>query len=577
MQTIKKRVAEAILAGVNALNPENGLSAAEIAGLLEYPPDPAMGDLAFPCFRLSKALRRSPVQIAQTLAASVADDVIGSAAAVNGYLNFTISNDYLASAVIPEILVKGDRYGSSEVGNGKKVVLDYSSPNVAKPFHIGHLGTTVIGHSLRRLHEFAGYECFGINYLGDWGTQFGKLITAYRLWGSRETIETGGIDKLVELYVRINNEIKGDPDKGIAPRDDLADASRAEFHKLETGDEENLALWRWFKEISVREYEKTYRQLGITFDSYLGESFYSDKMPAQIEKLREKGLLKLDDGASIVDLSDYNMPPCLILKRDGSTLYPTRDIAAAVYRKENYHFDKAIYVTSAQQCLHFAQWFKVVELMGYPWYNELVHVPYGTVSLNGEKLATRTGNVVLLRDLFALAIDKVKAIRREKGQTSENDDEIAEAVGVGAIVFYYLSNNRMKDINFVMEEALNFDGNTGPYVQYTYARTCSVLNKAGGNDGTTFRVTCEEEAALVKTLCRFGERVTAAIADYEPSYITRFILDVAAAFNRFYHNCPIHSADDPVLRASRLNLTAATGTVLGNAFELICLKKTERV
>ena len=577
MQTIKKRVAEAILAGVNALNPENGLSAAEIAGLLEYPPDPAMGDLAFPCFRLSRALRRSPVQIAQTLAASVADDVIGSAAAVNGYLNFTISNDYLASAVIPEILVKGDRYGSSEVGNGKKVVLDYSSPNVAKPFHIGHLGTTVIGHSLRRLHEFAGYECFGINYLGDWGTQFGKLITAYRLWGSRETIETGGIDKLVELYVRINNEIKGDPDKGIAPRDDLADASRAEFHKLETGDEENLALWRWFKEISVREYEKTYRQLGITFDSYLGESFYSDKMPAQIEKLREKGLLKLDDGASIVDLSDYNMPPCLILKRDGSTLYPTRDIAAAVYRKENYHFDKAIYVTSAQQCLHFAQWFKVVELMGYPWYNELVHVPYGTVSLNGEKLATRTGNVVLLRDLFALAIDKVKAIRREKGQTSENDDEIAEAVGVGAIVFYYLSNNRMKDINFVMEEALNFDGNTGPYVQYTYARTCSVLNKAGGNDGTTFRVTCEEEAALVKTLCRFGERVTAAIADYEPSYITRFILDVAAAFNRFYHNCPIHSADDPVLRASRLNLTAATGTVLGNAFELICLKKTERV
>ena len=577
MQTIKKRVAEAILAGVNALNADHGLSVPEIVSLLEYPPDPTMGDLAFPCFRLSKVLRRAPAQIAQTLAETVKDEVIGTVSAVNGYLNFTVSNEYLAANVVPEILEKGDRYGAQDFGAGKKVVLDYSSPNVAKPFHIGHLGTTVIGHSLRKLHEFAGYDCFGINYLGDWGTQFGKLITAYRLWGSREEVEKGGIDVLVGLYVRINNAIKGDPEKGIAPREDLADASRAEFHKLETGDGENLALWRWFADISLKEYEKTYKQLGITFDSYLGESFYTDKMPAQIEKLREKGLLKIDDGASIVDLSDYNMPPCLILKRDGSTLYPTRDIAAAVYRKENYHFDKAIYVTSAQQCLHFAQWFKVVELMGYPWYNELVHVPYGTVSLNGEKLATRTGNVVLLRDLFALAIDKVKDIRREKGQVAENDDEIAEAVGVGAVVFYYLSNNRMKDINFVMDEALNFDGNTGPYVQYTYARACSVLAKANGNDGKTFRVTCEEEATLIKTLCRFGEKVCAAIADYEPSIVTRFILDVAAAFNRFYHNCPIHTAEDPAVRASRLNLTAAAKTVLGNAFDLICLRRTEKV
>ena len=577
MQTIKKRVAEAILAGVNALNADHGLSVPEIVSLLEYPPDPTMGDLAFPCFRLSKVLRRAPAQIAQTLAETVKDEVIGTVSAVNGYLNFTVSNEYLAANVVSEILEKGDRYGAQDFGAGKKVVLDYSSPNVAKPFHIGHLGTTVIGHSLRKLHEFAGYDCFGINYLGDWGTQFGKLITAYRLWGSREEVEKGGIDVLVGLYVRINNAIKGDLEKGIAPREDLADASRAEFHKLETGDGENLALWRWFVDISLKEYEKTYKQLGITFDSYLGESFYTDKMPAQIEKLREKGLLKIDDGASIVDLSDYNMPPCLILKRDGSTLYPTRDIAAAVYRKENYHFDKAIYVTSAQQCLHFAQWFKVVELMGYPWYNELVHVPYGTVSLNGEKLATRTGNVVLLRDLFALAIDKVKDIRREKGQVAENDDEIAEAVGVGAVVFYYLSNNRMKDINFVMDEALNFDGNTGPYVQYTYARACSVLAKANGNDGKTFRVTCEEEATLIKTLCRFGEKVCAAIADYEPSIVTRFILDVAAAFNRFYHNCPIHTAEDPAVRASRLNLTAAAKTVLGNAFDLICLRRTEKV
>lgn len=577
MQTIKKRIAERILAGVQKVNPDTALTAGEIAGMLEYPPDPAMGDLAFPCFRLSRELRRSPIQIATALKEDLADETIGSVEVAGGYLNIRIANDYLGGTVVPEILEKGERYGAQTFGCGKKVVLDYSSPNVAKPFHIGHLGTTVIGHSLRKLHEFAGYECYGINYLGDWGTQFGKLIAAYHHWGSREMIEKGGIDKLVELYVRVNNEIKGDPENGIPANTALADEARAEFHKLETGDEENLALWRWFVQISLAEYEKTYKQLGITFDSYRGESFYTDKMPAQIEILREKGLLKLDDGASIVDLSEYNMPPCLILKRDGSTLYPTRDIAAAVYRKETLHFDKMIYVTSAQQCLHFAQWFKVVELMGYPWYNELVHVPYGTVSLNGEKLATRTGNVVLLRDLFALAIDKVKGIMKEKNPDRQEDDAAAEAVGVGAVVFYYLSNTRMKDINFVMDEALNFDGNTGPYVQYTYARACSVLERAGAVSAGSVTVTTDEEAALIKTLCRYGERVTAAIADYEPSYITRFILDVAAGFNRFYHNCRILSAEDSAVRESRVRLTAAVKNVLGSAFELICLKKTEKV
>lgn len=577
MQTIKKRIAERILEGVKGLAPATALTAEEIAGMLEYPPDPEMGDLAFPCFKLSRELRRSPVQIAAALQESLCDDCIGEAMTAGGYLNIRISNAYLGQVVVPEILEKGERYGAQTFGCGKRVVLDYSSPNVAKPFHIGHLGTTVIGHSLRKLHEFAGYECYGINYLGDWGTQFGKLIAAYHRWGSREMIEQGGIDKLVELYVRVNNEIKGDPENGIPGDAALADEARAEFHKLEIGDEDNLALWRWFVQISLAEYEKTYRQLGITFDSYKGESFYTDKMPAQIELLREKGLLKLDDGASIVDLADYNMPPCLILKRDGSTLYPTRDIAAAVYRKEQLHFDKMVYVTSAQQCLHFAQWFKVVELMGYPWYDELVHVPYGTVSLNGEKLATRTGNVVLLRDLFALAIDKVRGIMREKNPDLKDDLATAEAVGVGAVVFYYLSNTRMKDINFVMDEALNFDGNTGPYVQYTYARACSVLERAGELAPGAVKITNDKEARLVKTLCRYGERVTAAIADYEPSYIARFILDIAADFNSFYHNCRILSVEDPEIRESRLRLTAATKHVLGSAFELICLKKTEKV
>ncbi|MBQ7172842.1 MAG: arginine--tRNA ligase [Clostridia bacterium] len=577
MQQIKQTIAASIVDAVQKINSEASLSADEVKSLLEYPPDPNMGDLAFPCFRLSKILRRSPVQIAEALAGQLSGGPIGSVEAVNGYLNIKLSDDYLTDTVLPEILAKKETYGSQTFGKGKKVVLDYSSPNVAKPFHIGHLGTTVIGHSLRKLHEFAGYDCFGINYLGDWGTQFGKLIVAYRLWGKKEEVEKTGVDALVALYVKINNEIKGDPEKGIPENKELADAARAEFHKLETGDEENLALWKWFVSISLAEYEKTYKQLGITFDSYLGESFYTDKMPAQVQKLRDMGLLKIDDGASIVDLSEYNMPPCLILKRDGSTLYPTRDIAAAVYRKENYHFDKAIYVTSAQQCLHFAQWFKVVELMGYPWYNELVHVPYGTVSLNGEKLATRTGNVVLLKDLFALAVEKVKGVVAEKNPNLENKDEIAEKVGVGAVVFYYLSNNRMKDINFVLDEALNFDGNTGPYVQYTYARTCSVLGKAGKVPDAAGKITTEEEAMLLKTLCRFGEKVVAAIEDYEPSVVTRFILDVASAFNRFYHNCPILSAEDEGTRALRLKLTEATKIVLGNAFDLICLAKTEKV
>ncbi|MBQ9777905.1 MAG: arginine--tRNA ligase, partial [Clostridia bacterium] len=487
------------------------------------------------------------------------------------------SSDYLVDGVLADILGKGEKYGSNTMGEGKTVVLDYSSPNVAKPFHIGHLGTTVIGHALRRLHEFAGYKCVGINYLGDWGTQFGKLIVAYKKWGSREMIEEGGIDKLVELYVRINNAISGNEEAGIPADPALGDASRAEFHKLEEGDEENLALWRWFIEISLAEYEKTYKQLGIEFDSYKGESFYTDKMPAQVQKLRDMGLLKLDDGASIVDLEPYGMPPCLILKRDGSTLYPTRDIAAAVYRKQTYDFDKAIDVTSAGQSLHFAQWFKVVEMMGYDWHYQLVHVPYGTVSINGAKLATRTGNVILLRDLFRAAIDEVGAIMESKNPDLENKDEVAEAVGVGAIVFYYLSNSRIKDINFVMEDALNFDGNTGPYVQYTYARTCSVLSKSADYDRSAFTVTASEEAELLKVISRFEETVRDAIDAYEPSVVTRYILDLAGAYNRFYHNCSILGAENETVKNTRLALTEAAKTVLGSAFELICLAKTEKI
>ncbi len=577
MLSLKKNTALLIEKAVAEKFGEGLLSSAEIFDMLEYPPDKSMGDLALPCFKLSKALRRSPMQIADTLKAEISSPEYESISSLGGYLNFKISSLQFAKRVVNEIFAAGDKYGSPMDGVGKTVVLDYSSPNVAKPFHIGHLGTTVIGHSLKLLHEFSGYKCIGINYLGDWGTQFGKLIVAYKKWGTREEVIKGGVDELVALYVRINNSIKEEEEASPDKHSPLADESRAEFTKLEHNDPENLELWRWFVSVSLDEYEKTYKLLGIDFDSYKGESFYTDKMPAQVEKLREMGLLEIDDGASIVNLDKYNMPVCLILKRDGSTLYPTRDIAAAVYRKGEYNFDKAIYVTSAAQSLHFAQWFKVVELMGYDWYDELVHVPYGTVSINGAKLATRTGNVILLKDLFKEAISRVYEIAKEKTPDESECMQIAEKVGVGAVIFYYLSNNRMRDINFVMEEALSFDGNTGPYVQYTYARACSILEKAGEEGRMTDAPLTEPEAELAKTLSIFPEKVKSAIADYEPSTVTRYILDVAAAFNRFYHECKIANCEDAAVRSSRLALTGATKQVLKTALHLICMQSPEKI
>ncbi len=581
MLVLKKKTA-ALLAEVVKTNFGEGLlSAEDIFSALEYPPDKNMGDLALPCFRLSKALRRSPVDIAKTLAAGIECEEFASVTALNGYLNFKINGTAFSARVVGEVLTLGKRYGAPSLGEGKTVVLDYSSPNVAKPFHIGHLGTTVIGHSLKLIHEFAGYRCIGINYLGDWGTQFGKLIVAYKLWGDAEKVKAGGVDELVALYVRINNEIKAEEDASIAAGEEkhssLGDASRHEFAKLEAADEENLALWRNFVSVSLEEYQKTYKLLGIEFDSYKGESFYTDKMPAQVEKLRELGLLEIDDGASIVNLDKWGMPVCLILKRDGSTLYPTRDIAAAVYRKGEYNFDKAIYVTAAAQSLHFAQWFKVVELMGYEWYNQLVHVPYGMVSINGSKLATRTGNVILLRDLFDEAISRVYEIAKEKNTDEAECRKIAEEVGVGAVIFYYLSNNRMRDINFVMEEALSFDGNTGPYAQYTYARASSVLEKADCDIEMTGAELTELEVELAKTLSRFPERVLTALEDYEPSTITRYILELCASFNRFYHECKIATCEDTELKKSRFALTKATRSVLGTALHLICMKSPDKI
>ena len=570
MQKLKKQAAEAISAAVSTLFAPAVLSEAEVFEMLEYPPDTKMGDLALPCFKLSRTLRRPPVKIAEDLASAIQSEAFSEVSALNGYLNFKMNPASFTSRIVNTVLSEGERYGATEEGAGKTVVLDYSSPNVAKPFHIGHLGTTVIGHSLRLLHEFVGYKCIGINHLGDWGTQFGKLMVAYRKWGSREEVEAKEIDELVRLYVKFHEEAEKDPA--------LNDEARAEFTKLEARDEENLALWRWFVDISLREYRKTYRMLNIEFDSYNGESFYTELMPPQIEKMKAMGLLTIDDGASVVNLEEWNMPPCLILKRDGSTLYPTRDIAAAVYRKETYDFDKCIYVTSAGQCLHFAQWFKVVELMGYDFYNKLSHVPYGTVSINGEKLATRTGNVILLKDLFAQAIEKVKGVMAEKHSAAASDEKTAEEVGVGAIVFYYLSNNRMRDINFMLEDALSFDGNTGPYAQYTYARCSSLLEKAGATSyACDMENATEEELALARTLALFPEKIQGALTESEPSVVTRYILELCASFNRFYHDCQILSAEDEKVKQNRLSLVKAVKTVLGTALHLICMPTPNKI
>ena len=568
MKTLKKKIAAAVYKGIAEIDPAAAVTEKDILSYLAYPPDDKLGDIALPCFRFAKALRMAPPVIASRLADGFECEGVASAETAGGYLNFRIDRAALMRRLFGEINADGLPYGGNDDGAGKTVVIDYSSPNVAKPFHIGHLGTTVIGHSLKKMHEFAGYKCIGVNHLGDWGTQFGKLTVAYRKWGSREAVEEKGIDELVALYVRFHEEAEADPA--------LNDEARAAFTALEHGDPEITALWRWFIDISIAEYKKTYRQLDIEFDYYTGESFYTDKMPAVVEELQSKNLLKLDDGASIVDLEEYGMPPCLILKRDGSTLYPTRDIAAAIYRKETFDFDKCIYVTSAGQSLHFAQWFKVLELMGRDWYKDLVHVPYGTVSLNGSKLATRTGNVVLLKDLFAEAIEKAAAIMAEKNPELAGREDVAESVGIGAVVFYYLSANRMRDINFVLEDALNFDGNTGPYAQYTYARTCQILKKAGEYAPDGFEMN-DDEFALCKTLALFPETFDQALAEYEPSIITRYVLDLCAAFNRFYHNCPVLTAGSESVKALRLALTGCTNKVLSSALELICVRHPEKI
>lgn len=542
------------------------LSKSEIYDLLEYPPDSKMGDVAMPCFRLSKKLRKSPEKIALEMKEYFKGcECIKQVENVSGYLNFFINEIWYIKNVFDEVLKCKANYGSSALGEGKTVVIDYSAPNIAKPFHIGHLRSTAIGNALYRIFEFMGYNVVGVNHLGDWGTQFGKLIVAYKKWGSDVDVEGGGVKALMSLYVKFHNESELNPE--------LEDQAREWFLKMEKGDEEAIRLWQWIKDVSLLEFQKVYELMGAKFDSWAGESFYNDKTESVVDTLKQRNLLKESEGAFIVELDGFDMPHCMILKKDGGTLYATRDIAAAIYRKQTYNFDKCIYVTSAGQSLHFAQWFKVVELMGYDWADKLAHVPFGTVNLGGEKLSTRKGKVVLLEEIFEEAIKKTKEIIEAKNPNIENKEQTATSIGVGAVVFSDLFSNRIKDVTFSWDEVLDFDGETGPYVQYTYARACSVLSKSEIHDFENFdaALLCtREEFEVAKTLYEFPLRLAQSVNMLEPSVITRYLVEVARSFNRFYHLHPI-LAVEPNLRKSRLALVFAVKTVLEKGLWLIGL------
>ena len=565
MTDIKNTICKAVLDFLK----ENGAESDEsfVLSLFETPADPSKGDLALPCFRLSRLLHKAPALISKDLESVVSKiPNVGKAESVNGYLNFFFDSSRYTEEVKNML---NDGFSSvTDTGKGKTVVLDFSSPNIAKRFHLGHLGSTVIGNSIRNIYKFLGYKTVAVNHLGDWGTQFGKLIVAYKKWSSEERVRERGIDELVDLYVKFCDLEKND--------EKLAAEARAAFAELENGNEDYLSIWRTFKEISLKEYNKTYDLLGVKFDSWNGEAFYTDKMPAVVEELKEKKLLKKDEGAEIVDLSDYNMPPALILKSDGSTLYPTRDIAAAMWRKKEYNFDKCIYVTSAGQSLHFAQWFKVVELMGYDWAKDLVHVPYGTMSINGEKLASRTGNIVLLDDLLEKAIEKCGKIIDEKNSQLKDRDKVARDVGVGAVIFSALANSRIKDKDFVWEEALSFEGNTGPYVQYTYARCASVLRKDSRKADYSDYKPLPDETALIRKMSEFPETVLRAAEEYEPSHISRYAIALCSVFNQFYHNCRIIGAGGST-EDFRLALTECARNVLGKCLDLLGMARTEEI
>ncbi len=538
----------------------------ELLKIMEIPPEEKMGDFALPCFILAKKMHKNPLQIASELAEKLNEQKnelgIEKAENAGAYCNIYLKRDLFVRKCF-EVLKK-DKYGVSQIGIGKTVCMDYSSPNIAKNFHVGHLRTTIIGNSLYKIYQKLGYDVVRINHLGDWGTQFGKLIVAYKLWSSEELVKKKGIEELLRIYVKFNHESRNN--------ENLISEAREWFVKMEQNDPEALELWNWFKEISMVEFERIYDLLGISFDSYLGESFYRDQVPALVEKLKDLGILVESQGAKVIDLEKYNMPPCLITKSDGGSIYHSRDLAAILYRKEQYHFEKCLYVTGLEQSLHFKQIFTAIEVMGYDWSNSLIHVPYGLVSLAGEKLSTRGGNIIYAEDILKEAIERAYHAIIEKNPSLADKEATAKRVGVGAIIFHDLFYQRIKNVDFSWKEILNFDGTTGPYAQYTYARARSVLRKYGKtitSEGIDFgTLTDDVSYYLVKVLAGYEDAVVNAAEKYEPSIIARYVIALATAFNRFYHDCTILQADEKEKRA-RLLLTDFVQNILCEACGLL--------
>ncbi|HBJ2622171.1 arginine--tRNA ligase [Clostridium botulinum] len=542
-----------------------------IEKLIEIPPKSEMGDYAFPCFQLSKVMRKAPNMIAETLKDAINKDGFERIENLGPYLNFFVDKGVFAENTINKILKDGDSYGESNIGEGKTVCVEYSSPNIAKPFHVGHLFTTAIGNSLYKMFKKEGYDVVGLNHLGDWGTQFGKLISAYNRWVDEEALEKAPIDELLRIYVKFHDEAEKDPS--------LEDEGRMYFKKLETGDAEAQALWKRFRDLSLKEFERVYDILGVKFDSLAGEAFYNDKMDVVVNELKDKGLLVESNGAQVVMLDDYNMPPCIVLKGDGASIYATRDLAAAMYRKKTYDFYKSIYVVGSPQALHFKQVFKVLELAGHEWANDCVHVGFGLVKFADRKLSTRKGEVVLLDDLIRESVEKTLEVINEKNPELENKEEVAKKIGVGAIIFTYLKNSREKDIVFDWKEILSFEGETGPYVQYSYARANSIISRAENisSEVDYSKLSSKEEFELVKVLANFNNQIKLATDKLEPSILTRYVIEVAKSFNKFYNAHSVLNLDDEVLKATRLSLVKSSLQVIKNGLELLGIDVVEKM
>lgn len=547
----------------------------ELYEYIEMPSDNKMGDYAFPCFRLAKTMKKSPQIIANELKDGISlGNEFEKVEVINGYINFFVNNKKLVENVLEEVEEKRENYGSSEIGEGKNIVIDYSSPNIAKPFHIGHLRTTILGNSLYKMYKFLNYNCVGINHLGDWGTQFAKLIEGYKRWGTEYDIENNPIEELTKIYIRINDLCKED--------ESVLEQCRDNFKKLEDGDEYCVKIWQKFRELSLKEFQRIYDLLDIQFDSWNGEAFYTDKMQEVKDILEKNNKLVESEGARVVDLSKEDMPPCIIEKSNGSTTYATRDLAAILYRARTYNFDKALYVTSHEQILHFKQVFETAKYLDLDekYTNGLVHVPYGMVMLKTGKMSTRDGNVVKIEDLLKEAIAKVKIIIENKNPELENKEDIATKVGIGAVIFNDLYNSRIKDEIFDWDIMLNFNGETGPYMQYIYVRTKSVLEKVGYipklKDVNLDKLLDEDSVKVIKLLYQFNDKIMQAIEKYEPYIVARYLIEVAKTYSSFYNNNKI-ICDDKEVQDARIYLTYATGIVLKTGAALLGIKMPDKM